>query len=97
MAAAQKLFGNTAAANFLLVGAAYQTGALRIPASSVEEAITINGVAVSEFDAGGLKPQAKDITGEGDPADRYEMGVSPGPEGERRSSDAACYVQAALR
>jgi indolepyruvate ferredoxin oxidoreductase len=46
MAAAQKLFGNTAAANFLLVGAAYQTGALRIPASSVEEAITINGVAV---------------------------------------------------
>jgi indolepyruvate ferredoxin oxidoreductase len=46
LAAAQKLFGNTAAANFLLIGAAYQTGALRIPASSVEEAIAINGVAV---------------------------------------------------
>ena len=46
LAAAQKLFGNTAAANFLLIGAAYQTGALRIPASSIEEAIAINGVAV---------------------------------------------------
>lgn len=28
----------------------------------------INGVAVSEFDASGLKPQATDTTGEGDPA-----------------------------
>ena len=45
--AAQTLFGTTAAANFLLVGAAYQTGALRIPASSIEEAIEINGVAVA--------------------------------------------------
>ncbi len=32
LAAAQNLFGNTAAANFLLIGAAYQTGALRLPA-----------------------------------------------------------------
>ena len=46
LAAAQKLFGNTAAANFLLVGAAYQTGALRLPAEAIEEAIEINGVAV---------------------------------------------------
>jgi indolepyruvate ferredoxin oxidoreductase len=45
-AAAQKLFGSTAAANFLLVGAAYQTGALRLPAASIEEAIAVNGVAV---------------------------------------------------
>ncbi|MCH9728170.1 MAG: indolepyruvate ferredoxin oxidoreductase, partial [Actinomycetia bacterium] len=44
--AAQQLFGSTAAANFLLVGAAYQAGALRIPASAIEEAIEINGVAV---------------------------------------------------
>lgn len=29
---------------------------------------SINGVAVSEFDASGLDPQAKDIEGEGDPA-----------------------------
>lgn len=47
LAAAQTLFGSTAAANFLLIGAAYQTGALRIPASAVEEAIQINGVAVA--------------------------------------------------
>ncbi|GJF16621.1 indolepyruvate ferredoxin oxidoreductase [Mycolicibacterium cyprinidarum] len=44
--AAQKLFGSTATANFLLVGAAYQAGALKIPASAIEEAIEINGVAV---------------------------------------------------
>ena len=47
LAAAQSLFGSTAAANFLLVGASYQTGALRIPASAIEEAIEINGVAVA--------------------------------------------------
>ena len=46
LAAAQNLFGSTAAANFLLIGAAYQTGALRLPAESIEEAIEINGVAV---------------------------------------------------
>ncbi|MGW4123790.1 indolepyruvate ferredoxin oxidoreductase family protein [Nocardia sp. NPDC004711] len=47
LAAAQQLFGNTAAANFLMVGAAFQTGGLRLPAAAIEEAITINGVAVS--------------------------------------------------
>ena len=46
LAAAHELFGNTAAANFLLIGAAYQAGALRLPAESIEEAIGINGVAV---------------------------------------------------
>jgi indolepyruvate ferredoxin oxidoreductase len=46
LAAAQTLFGSTAAANFLLVGAAYQAGALRLPADSIEEAIELNGVAV---------------------------------------------------
>ncbi|MTD55580.1 indolepyruvate ferredoxin oxidoreductase family protein [Amycolatopsis pithecellobii] len=47
LAAAEKLFGNNAAANFLIVGAAYQSGALQIPAGAIEEAIGINGVAVS--------------------------------------------------
>ncbi|WP_236790932.1 indolepyruvate ferredoxin oxidoreductase family protein [Amycolatopsis sp. GM8] len=47
LAAAQTLFGNNAGANFLVVGAAYQSGALRIPADAIEEAIGINGVAVS--------------------------------------------------
>jgi indolepyruvate ferredoxin oxidoreductase len=44
--AAQAMFGNTAAANFLLIGAAHQAGALPIPAAAIEEAIEINGVAV---------------------------------------------------
>ena len=44
--AADVIFGNTMAANFLLVGAAYQTGALRLPAAAIEEAIGINGTAV---------------------------------------------------
>lgn len=46
LAAAQELFGNTAAANFLLIGAAFQAGGLRLPAAAIEEAIGINGVAV---------------------------------------------------
>jgi indolepyruvate ferredoxin oxidoreductase len=46
LAAAQRLFGNTATANFLLVGAAYQSGAIPVSAAAIEEAISINGVAV---------------------------------------------------
>ncbi|GAA4473873.1 indolepyruvate ferredoxin oxidoreductase family protein [Rhodococcus olei] len=46
LAAAQELFGGTAAANFLLIGAAVQSGALRLPTEAIEEAIGINGVAV---------------------------------------------------
>ncbi|NKX88030.1 indolepyruvate ferredoxin oxidoreductase family protein [Nocardia coubleae] len=47
LAAAETLFGNTAAANFLVVGAAVQAGGLRLPVAAIEEAIGINGVAVS--------------------------------------------------
>ena len=47
LGASEMLFGNTTAANFLLVGAAFQSGGLRIPASAIEEAIEINGVAVA--------------------------------------------------
>jgi indolepyruvate ferredoxin oxidoreductase len=47
LAAADTLFGTTTPANFLLVGAAFQAGGLPIPATSIEEAIAINGVAVA--------------------------------------------------
>lgn len=45
--AADALFGTTAPANLLLVGAAYQLGALPFAATAVEEAIELNGVAVA--------------------------------------------------
>jgi indolepyruvate ferredoxin oxidoreductase len=44
--AAQALFADTTVANFLLVGAAYQSGAVPIPATAIEKAIEVNGVAV---------------------------------------------------
>jgi indolepyruvate ferredoxin oxidoreductase len=46
LAAAEQLFGNTTTANFLLVGAAYQAGAIPVSATAIEEAISLNGVAV---------------------------------------------------
>ena len=42
-----QLFGDEQYANMLMVGAAYQTGALAISAESIERAIELNGVAVS--------------------------------------------------
>jgi indolepyruvate ferredoxin oxidoreductase len=46
LAASEALFGSTAPANLLLVGAAFQLGVLPFPATSIEEAIDLNGVAV---------------------------------------------------
>jgi indolepyruvate ferredoxin oxidoreductase len=43
----EALFGSTAPANLLLVGAAYQLGVLPFPAAAIEEAIELNGVAVA--------------------------------------------------
>lgn len=48
LSASLEIFGDTTFANFLLVGAALQAGALPLPAAAVEEAIAINGVAVEE-------------------------------------------------
>ncbi|MGY1915582.1 indolepyruvate ferredoxin oxidoreductase family protein [Blastococcus sp. SYSU DS0973] len=42
----QQLFGGDQSANVLLLGAAYQSGALPVPASAIEEAIAVNGAAV---------------------------------------------------
>ncbi|MGA9870506.1 MAG: indolepyruvate ferredoxin oxidoreductase family protein, partial [Rhodococcus sp. (in: high G+C Gram-positive bacteria)] len=48
MKAAKAVLGSTEAANFLLVGAAYQAGGLPIPGWAIEEGITVNGVAVAD-------------------------------------------------
>ncbi|CAL9466780.1 hypothetical protein SUDANB95_02735 [Actinosynnema sp. ALI-1.44] len=44
---AEELFGDGQFANILQLGVAYQTGALPLPASAVERAIELNGVAVA--------------------------------------------------
>ncbi|WP_104479417.1 indolepyruvate ferredoxin oxidoreductase family protein [Actinokineospora auranticolor] len=44
---AERLFGGTAAANFLVLGAAYQLGLLPLTAQAIEHAITLNGVGVT--------------------------------------------------
>ena len=43
---AERLLGDDQYANMLLVGAAYQAGALPVPAEAIERAIQLNGVAV---------------------------------------------------
>jgi indolepyruvate ferredoxin oxidoreductase len=45
---AEALFGDDQFANMLLTGVAHQTGALPLPAEAIEEAITLNGVRVTE-------------------------------------------------
>jgi indolepyruvate ferredoxin oxidoreductase len=44
---AARLFGNTTAANFLIIGAAYQSGLLPMSAVAIETAIEQNGVGVA--------------------------------------------------
>lgn len=43
---AENLFGTHMPANMITIGAAYQAGAIPIPAEAIEQAITLNGVAV---------------------------------------------------
>jgi indolepyruvate ferredoxin oxidoreductase len=45
-ASAEQLFGDHMASNLIVVGAAYQAGAIPLEAASIEETIRLNGVAV---------------------------------------------------
>jgi indolepyruvate ferredoxin oxidoreductase len=45
-ALAERLFGDYMASNLIVVGAAYQAGAIPLAATSIEETIRLNGVAV---------------------------------------------------
>ncbi|MFI5910993.1 indolepyruvate ferredoxin oxidoreductase family protein [Dactylosporangium sp. NPDC051541] len=47
-ALSRELLGNEATANVLLLGVAYQAGAVPLTAASIEEAIRLNGVAVDD-------------------------------------------------
>jgi indolepyruvate ferredoxin oxidoreductase len=47
-AAAEALFGHTTPSHFLLIGAAFQAGALPIPADAIERAVELNGVGVAD-------------------------------------------------
>ncbi len=47
IAAANALFGHTTPSHFLLVGAAFQSGALPISAAAIERALELNGVGVA--------------------------------------------------
>ncbi|WP_067832585.1 indolepyruvate ferredoxin oxidoreductase family protein [Actinomadura kijaniata] len=46
LALSERWFGSGTPANFVVVGAAYQAGLLPLSAKAIEEAITVNGVAV---------------------------------------------------
>ncbi|GAA1783519.1 indolepyruvate ferredoxin oxidoreductase family protein [Actinomadura chokoriensis] len=47
LALAERWFGSTTTANFIVVGAAYQSGLLPVSAKAIEEALALNGVQVA--------------------------------------------------
>lgn len=88
LATANALFGHTTPSHFLLVGAAYQAGALPLSAAAVERAIELNGVGVAANlaafrwgRAAVAEPEALAAatagTKTGTPRRRYELGDSP--------------------
>jgi indolepyruvate ferredoxin oxidoreductase len=84
-ACAQALFGDTMPATFLLVGAAYQSGALPFSADAVEWAIELNGVAVAANTAAfrwgrvAVADTAAFTSAVGASGSSSEAGTAPGP------------------
>ncbi|MQA64156.1 MAG: hypothetical protein GEU86_22495 [Actinophytocola sp.] len=76
---ADRLFGDDQYANMLLVGAAYQTGALRLPASAIERAIELNGAAVAAQHPGVPARAAGGRRSQRVRTPRARAGVSRGP------------------
>lgn len=83
----RRLFGETIFANMMLLGAAYQRGAIPIPAPAIEEAIALNGAAADKnqlaFRYGRMAAYAPDklaqrLEGEAASQDRPGEGDAPG-------------------
>ncbi|HSP29100.1 MAG TPA: DUF6537 domain-containing protein, partial [Ilumatobacteraceae bacterium] len=92
---AEGLLGSTTTANILLLGAAVQTGAIPVPVEAIEQAITLNGVAVDTNLAAFRWGRAWTL--DADAVERAAGVVSPaGPESfhdlvERLADDLADY------
>jgi indolepyruvate ferredoxin oxidoreductase len=88
LGAADALFGTTEVANLLLVGAAFQAGALPLTAGAVERAIEQNGVAVAQNVAAFRWGRVAVA----DP-EAFAAATGNGPRGRRRAvPDGEAYV-----
>ena len=93
-ALSERLFGSDQYANMLLVGAAFQAGALPLPSEAIEQAITLNGVAADRniqafrrgrqviADPGTIaEPEGVALRANGEPAPAIPgLGAPPGSE-----------------
>lgn len=93
------LFGDDQYANMLVLGAGFQTGALPIPATAIEEAIRLNGVAVElnlqAFRRGRQRVADPRALAEVEQAARSQrVGIAPTPSGEPLGLDELVAARA---
>jgi indolepyruvate ferredoxin oxidoreductase len=105
-AVAEAEFGTSTVGNVLLLGVAYQLGAIPVPAVSIEHAIELNGTAV-EANVQAFRWGRKHVLDghrDGPATDRTvltpravaDVGVAGAPLVERRAADLTRYQDAAL-